>query len=43
MQNKRRDLKRQERDIYEVVNEQDKKYEEVKLHQSPAYAAVGVK
>ena len=39
-QNERRDLKRQQRDIYEVVGEQDKKYEEVKMHQSPAYATV---
>ena len=38
---KQRDAERQERVIYEAVDEQSKKCEEIKMHQSPAYERVG--
>ena len=40
---KQRDAERQERQeriIYEAVDEQIRNFEEIKMHQSPAYAAV---
>ena len=37
---KQRDAERQERVIYEAVDEQSKKCEEIKMHQSPAYERV---
>ena len=38
---KHRDAERQQSNIYEAVDEQIQNYDEIKMHQSPAYAAVG--
>ena len=38
---KQRDAERQQSNTYEAVDEQIRNFEEIKMHQSPAYAAVG--